>query len=104
MPSDLVNICIMNNTDDVSSIVGTTSFTSSFVHCLAAATTSTPSDEGTCEMDDCFISVHPFAEEYKLYGTSPLAQVQLSGWTSKTNHIYWAFMKHFTLATACSTL
>ena len=93
MLSDLVNTGIMHTTDNVSSLVGTTSSTSFLMHYLAAATTSTPLDEGTCELashtDTCvvgnnfvilkkadhFNSVHPFAEEYKPLWNIPIAIV-----------------------------
>ena len=101
MPSDLIIIGMMNKTDDVSSLVGTTRFTSSFVHHLAATTTSTPSEEGTCEMDshtdtwavginfvmlektDHSISV---TEEYKPVWNIPDGTVA-TAWTDSVNHI-----------------
>ena len=89
---------------------------------LAAATTSTLSDKGTCEMDshadtcavdnnfvmlkqaDHFISGHPFAEEYKSLCNIPIGTVA-PAWMDSKNQLYLlVFMNHFSLATACNTL
>ena len=55
---------------------------------------------------DDFISVHPFAEEYKPLWNISISTVllQLSGLTVRTKYTYWSFIEHFSLATDCNTL